>query len=182
MNCECVPLVLLKDNLHICSSKSHQINSSYLVHLWHQLFSMEQKCGNRVLTKEITGKIRAMFSLNDCPHDKELSIGAPGYNLGRDGSSPYHRGILPISHMYPTALGAPWRKELESHCISINALSLYQCSLDSPYLTWRKWRYSSLVCWNATMVRVTWHKHKCTIPIPMQLGLSLSNMKKVGKE
>ena len=28
---------------------------------------------------------------------------------------------------------------------------------------WR-WRYSLLVCWNPTVVQVTWHKHKCTTP------------------
>ena len=64
-------LVLLKDNLHICSSKSHELNDGYLIHLWHQLFSMEWKHGEWVLTRNITGKILKTFSHNDCPHNEE---------------------------------------------------------------------------------------------------------------
>ena len=35
------PLVLSRDNVHICSSKSHELSYGYLIHLSHQLFSME---------------------------------------------------------------------------------------------------------------------------------------------
>ena len=41
--------------------------------------------------------------------------------------------------------------------------------------------YLLLVSWNPTMVWFTWHKHKCTTPIPIQHGLSPSNMIKEEK-
>ena len=54
------------------------------------------------------------FSVDDCPHDKEESIHAPLYNLGRDWNSPYnHQGIISISDLYPTTLGALKRKVLK---------------------------------------------------------------------
>ena len=35
------------------------------------------------------------------------------------------------------------------------------------YATGWKWRHSLLVCWNATMVRVTWHEYERTTPVPI---------------
>ena len=50
------PLVLSKQ-VHICSSKSHELSCGYLIHSSHQLFSIEKKHGDRVLTRQIIGKI-----------------------------------------------------------------------------------------------------------------------------
>ena len=58
------PLMLLNDNVHICSSKGHELNFGHLIHLSHNNSSLCSRNPRSVLTRKIIGKI-----LRDCPHD-----------------------------------------------------------------------------------------------------------------
>ena len=102
------PLVLSRDNVHICSSKNNELSYGYLITLVTPSLLYGVETWGPSLNKANHWNDLETFSVNDCSHYKKQRISAPRYNPGRDGSSTYNRrGIVPISDIYPTSLGAP---------------------------------------------------------------------------
>ena len=111
---------------------------------------------------------------------------APHDIIQADGSSPSnHRGIIPISDLYPTTLGvhqehllnmgpihcwyAKMQQWFESHGISINALPLSQYCLDYPLLNMAKMEKKRVILTNIINLenKITWINPKISLGTKM---------------